>query len=256
MILERLDVRIKIAVFVVIMVALFVFSHPLGNLALLAILLAALLAVRTPMGGLWAMLQPLLLVFVLIVAVTMFTSSQFTLPENARALFSLWGWPVTLGALLVGLNFVARILLMVVATYAFTVSTPIDDLLVVMSKVHAPYWLSILVTTALTFIPTMVHKKDLIVEAQRARGARVKDTGPVGQIVSFIPIMVPLITNSILLAENLAVAMTNRGYGATNSMTAMRDLTFRTVDMVVLSVAALTLVVVCWLRFSLGYGVV
>ena len=92
-------------------------------------------------------------------------------------------------------------------------STPIDDLLVVMSKVHAPYWLSILVTTALTFIPTMVHKKDLIVEAQRARGARVKNTGPVGQIVSFIPIMVPLITNSILLAENLAVAMTNRGYG-------------------------------------------
>ena len=256
MILERLDVRIKIAVFVVIMVALFMFSHPLGNLALLVILLAALVAVRTPMGGLWAMLQPLLLVFVLIVAVTMFTSSQYTLPENAQVLFSLWGWPVTLGALLVGLNFVARILLMVVATYAFTVSTPIDDLLVVMSKMHAPYWLSILVTTALSFIPTMVHKKDLIVEAQRARGARIKDTGPVGQIVSFVPIMVPLITNSILLADNLAVAMTNRGYGATNSMTAMSDLKFRTVDIVVLAAAVLTLVVVCWLRFGLGYGVV
>jgi energy-coupling factor transport system permease protein len=256
MTLERLDVRIKIAVFVVIMIALFVFSHPLGNLALLVILLAALIAVRTPMGGLWAMLQPLLLVFVLIVAVTMFTSSQYTLPENAQVLFSLWGWPVTLGALLVGLNFVARILLMVVATYAFTISTPIDDLLVVMSKMHAPYWLSILVTTALSFIPTMVHKKDLIVEAQRARGARVKDTGPVGQIVSFIPIMVPLITNSILLADNLAVAMTNRGYGATNSMTAMRDLKFRTVDILVLAAAAIALGVVFWLRFGLGYGVV
>jgi len=256
MMLERLDVRIKIAVFVVIMVALFMFSHPLGNLALLVILLIALLAVRTPMGGLWAMLQPLLLVFVLIVAVTMFTSSQYTLPENAQVLFSLWGWPVTLGALLVGLNFVARILLMVVATYAFTVSTPIDDLLVVMSKMHAPYWLSILVTTALSFIPTMVHKKDLIVEAQRARGARIKDTGPAGQIVSFVPIMVPLITNSILLADNLAVAMTNRGYGATNSMTAMSDLKFRTVDIVVLAAAVLTLVVVCWLRYGLGYGVV
>ena len=44
MTLERLDVRIKIAVFVVIMIALFVFSHPLGNLALLVILLAALIA--------------------------------------------------------------------------------------------------------------------------------------------------------------------------------------------------------------------
>lgn len=256
MILERLDVRIKIAVFVAIMIALFVFTHPLGNLALLVILLAALIAVRTPMGGLWAMFEPLLIVFVLIVAVTMFTSSQYTLAQNAQVLFSVFGWPVTLGALLVGLNFVARILLMVVATYAFTVSTPIDDLLLVMSKVHAPYWLSILVTTALSFIPTMVRKKDLIVEAQRARGARIKDSGPVGQIVSFVPIMVPLITNSILLADNLAVAMTNRGYGATNSMTALRDLRFRPVDIVVLVVALIILVGVFWVRFGLGYGVV
>jgi energy-coupling factor transport system permease protein len=254
--LERLDVRIKIAVFVAIMIALFLFTHPLGNLVLLALLVAALAAGRTPFHGLWAMLQPLLIVFVLIVAVTMFTSSQFTLAENAQVLFSLWGWPVTLGALLVGLNFVVRIVLMVVATYAFTISTPIDDLLLVMAKVHAPYWLAILVTTAISFIPTMVRKKDLIVEAQRARGARVKDSGPVGQIVAFVPIMVPLITNSILLADNLAIAMTNRGYGATNSMTAMRDLRFRPSDLLVLAVVLVILVGVIWVRLGLGYGVV
>ncbi|MCC6496764.1 MAG: energy-coupling factor transporter transmembrane protein EcfT [Propionibacteriaceae bacterium] len=254
--LERLDVRIKIATFVAIMIALFMITHPLGNLVLLALLLAALLASRTPLKGLWTMLQPLLLVFVLIVAVTMVASNQFTLAENAQVLFSLWGMQATLGGLLVGLNFVVRILLMVVATYAFTISTPIDDLLIVMSQVRAPYWLSILVTTAISFIPTMAHKKDLIVEAQRARGARVRDKGPVGQIVSFVPIMVPLITNSILLAENLAIAMTNRGYGATNSMTAMRDLKFRGYDVLVLTVVTAVLLTVIWLRYGLGYGVV
>lgn len=254
--LERLDVRVKIAAFVIILVALFVITHPLGNLLLVVALLAVLAAVGTPLRGLWAMLQPLLLVLVLIVAVTMVASNQFTRPENAQVLFSLWGLDATLGGLLVGLNFVARILLMVVATYAFTISTPIDDLLVVMSKLHAPYWLSILVTTALSFIPTMATKKDLIVEAQRARGARVKDSGPVGQIVAFVPIMVPLITNSILLADNLAIAMTNRGYGASSSMTAMHDLRFRLVDLVVLVVLVVVLAAVCWLRFGLGYGVV
>lgn len=254
--LERLDVRVKIATFVAIMVALFVITHPVGNLILLSILLAALIASGTPMRGLWAMLQPLLLVFVLIVAVTMIASNQFTLAENSRVLFSFWGLQATLGGLLVGLNFVVRILLMVVATYAFTISTPIDDLLIVLSKVRAPYWLAILVTTALSFIPTMAHKKDLIVEAQRARGARVRDKGPVGQIVSFVPIMVPLITNSILLADNLAIAMTNRGYGATNSMTAMRDLRFHRSDLAVLGAVMAVLAAVLWMRYGLGYGVV
>ncbi len=254
--LERLDVRVKIAAFVALMIALFVITHPLGNLVLLALLVAALLIAGTPMNGLWAMLQPLLLVFVLIVAVTMVASTQFTLAENARVLFTLGGLRATLGGLLVGLNFVVRILLMVVATYAFTISTPIDDLLIVMSKVHAPYWLSILVTTAISFIPTMAHKKDLIVEAQRARGARARGTGPIGQIVSFVPIMVPLITNSILLADNLAVAMTNRGYGATSSMTAMRDLSFRPGDLAVLGAVIAVLVAVFWIRYGLGYGVV
>ena len=254
--LERLDVRVKIVAFVAIMVALFVVTHPVGNLVLLVLLVAALLAARTPMAGLWGMLQPLLLVFVLIVAVTMVASNQFTLAENARPLFTLWGLQATLGGLLVGLNFVMRILLMVVATYAFTISTSIDDLLIVMSRLRAPYWVSILVTTAISFIPTMAHKKDLIVEAQRARGARVKDKGPVGQIVSFVPIMVPLITNSILLADNLAVAMTNRGYGASNSMTAMRDLKLRPADAGVLAAVLGALGAVLWLRYGLGYGVV
>jgi energy-coupling factor transport system permease protein len=253
--LERLDVRVKILAFVAVMVAMFVLTDPLANTILLVLLLAALVAARTPLRGLWAMLQPLLIVLVLIVAVTMFTSTQFTREGLHAELFSVWGLSATAGGLMVGLNFVARILLMVVATYAFTISTPIDDLLEVLSRVHAPYWLSILVTTSISFIPTMGRKKDMIVEAQRARGARVNDSGPVGQIVSFVPIMVPLITNSILMADNLAVAMTNRGYGATNAMTGMRDLRFRPSDIAVMVAVLLVLCGVIWLRFGWGMGV-
>lgn len=254
--LEKLDIRVKIITFIVIMVALFVLTHPLANAALLILLVGVLLAIGTPMRGIWTMLQPLLIVFVLIVAVTMFTSRQYTDPAYAQVLFSFLGLDATLGGLLVGLNFVARILLMVVATYAFTISTPIDDLLMVMTRLRAPYWLSILVTTALSFVPTMARKKDLIIEAQRARGARVRSQGPIGQIVGFVPLMVPLITNSILMAENLAVAMTNRGYGATNQMTPMRDLRFKTHDWLVLAAILLVGGLVIWLRYGQGYGVI
>lgn len=254
--LERLDVRVKIAGFTIILVALFMIANPAANLVLLAVLLLALALAGTPLGGLWTALQPLLLVMALIVVVTMFTPSPFTTGGDTRVLFSVWGLDATWAGLLLGLNLVARLVLMVVASYAFTVSTSIDDLLVVLARVHAPVWLSILVTTALAFIPTMVARKDQIVEAQRARGARVKNSGPIGQLVAFVPIMVPLITNSILLADNLAVAMTSRGYGAHPTMTMMRDLRFRPSDLVVLAVLAAALAAICWLRYGLGYGVV
>ncbi len=254
--LERLDVRVKLATFVAIITALFVITHPVGNLILLAVLLSALVASQTPLGGLWSMLQPLLVVFVLIVAVTTVTSTRFTDPGNAAVLIGFWGVQATLGGLLIGLTFVIRIVVMVVATYAFSISTPVDDLLIVLSRAHAPAWLSILVTTALSFIPTMARRRDLIVEAQRSRGARVKDSGPVGQVVASTTIMVPLITNAILLADNLAIALTNRGYGAAGTMTSMRDLAFRRSDALVLVAVILLLSAAFWLRYGLGYGVV
>ena len=254
--LERLDVRVKLAAFVAIMAVLFMVTHPLGNLILLAVVLSALVASRTPLGGLWPMLQPLLLVFVLIVVVTTVTTTRFADGEHAQVLFTFWGLQATLGGLLVGLDFVVRIVIMVVATYAFAISTPVDDLLIVLSMAHAPAWLSILVTTALSFIPTMARRKDLIVEAQRARGARVDDAKTIGQVLAFVPTMVPLITNAILLADNLAIALTNRGYGAARTMTPMRDLTFRRSDALVLTAVILLLSAASWLRYGLGYGVV
>ena len=254
--LERLDVRVKLATFVAIMIVLFVLTHPLGNLIVLALLLSVLVASRTRLGGLWSMLQPLLLVFVLIVAATTFTSTRFTQGQNTRVLIAFWGLQATVGGVLVGLNFVVRIVVMVVATYAFATTTPVDDLLLVLSAARAPAWLSILVTTALSFIPTMVRRKGLILEAQRARGARLQGRGPVAQVSAFVPLMVPLITNAILMADNLATALTDRGYGATNAMTAMRDLTFGRSDARVLGAVILFLSGAIWLRYGLGYGVV
>jgi energy-coupling factor transport system permease protein len=146
-------------------------------------------------------------------------------------------------------------MLMISVTYIFISSTAIDDILLLMSEMKAPYWLSILITTAISFIPTMNHKKDLIFQAQKSRGATVNQKGVFGQLLSFVPIMVPLITNSILMANNLAIAMTNRGYGATSQMTMMKDLSFSRVDKVLLVLILLIFIGAVILRFPFKYGV-
>lgn len=244
----------KLATFVAILTMLFMLTHPLATLALLAVLLSALVACRTPLAGLWRMLEPLLLVFVLILTVTTVTTPS-TGTGSTGVLGTFWGLRATLSGVWVGMAFVARIIVMVVATYAVAISTPVDDLLTVLSGLHAPAWLSILVTTALSFIPTMARRKDLIVEAQRARGAPIEHRRLVGQVVAFVPVMVPLIANGILMADNLAVALTNRGYGAARTVTTMRDLTFRRSDAGVLAGVVLALSGAVWLRYGLGWGV-
>lgn len=252
--LDVLDVRVKLACFAAVLVAVVLLSDPLWNAGLLAVLLAALALAGTPLGGLRAVVEPLLPVLALVVAVTLVTGDRAALADHPRVLLSLGPVTATVGGLLVGLNLVARILVMVAATYAFTVSTPVDDLLVVMARLRAPTWLSILVTTAISFIPTLARKKDLIIDAQRARGARVRSKGPIGRLAALVPIMVPLMTGSVLMAENLAVALTNRGYGARRSMTMLRDLRLRRADVLVLTIVLAAVALLVWGRLALGWG--
>ena len=76
-----------------------------------------------------------------------------------------------------------RILTMILATVTFTVTTPVDDILSFLNRVHAPYELSIVVATAISFVPTLMNKKDLIFQAQKARGAGISDKGGIKQII-------------------------------------------------------------------------
>lgn len=223
--IHRLNVVTKLFLFLCIIVAVFLFNHPLPNLVLAVVLLAFVLPARLNLKGMFATLNGLRVIIILIVAMSMFTAqaSAFKNESSKQVLFVLWKWPATLGGLYQGLTFTLRIFIMVLATCTFTITTPIDDLLSFLNRVHAPYELSIVVATAISFVPTLMNKKDMIFQAQRARGAGINDKGGIRQLIAYIPIMVPLVTNSILMADNLSISMTNRGYGANKSWTDMID---------------------------------
>lgn len=250
--LERLDVRAKAAAFGAVLVCVFTFTDPRANAVVLGLLLVALLAVRTALGGLGPMLRGLLPILIFIVVFTTLFSPA-TDPDPT-VLMSVLGLKATLSGLLIGLNFAARIVILVVATYAITTTTSVDDVLEALSLAHAPNWFSIMIATAIAFVPTMGRKLEQIQQAQRARGAHIRSRG-LGSVRSVIPIMVPLLTNSILMAEELAVALTNRGYGASGAMTSMRELRFRPADWALLGASALVAVGALWLRFGSQIGV-
>lgn len=259
--LHRLSVEAKLIVFLCVIVAVFLFNHPLANLAVLLVLLAAVLPSGLDLKNVYNTLKPMAAIFVLIVVMTAFTAQEekFMLDSSKKVLFCLLpggGLPATVGGVLNGLTFLLRILIMVFATCVFTISTPIDDLLSFFNKVKVSYELSIVITTAISFVPTMMQKKDMIFQAQRARGAGINQNGMLNQLKAFVPIMIPLVTNSILMANNLAISMTNRGYGANKSWTNLTDHPVRGADYMVMAVAVLITVAACYLRFSLQLGLI
>jgi energy-coupling factor transport system permease protein len=81
-------------------------------------------------------------------------------------------------------------------------------------KMKMPFGLVFMFTTAVRFVPLMQNKIRCIREAQMSRGIdlRFKLTN----IKNFMALLGPLLVQSFILADELAVAMEVRGYGCKN----------------------------------------
>jgi len=87
---------------------------------------------------------------------------------------------------------------------------------------------------ALRFIPTLIEETDKIMSAQRARGADF-DTGNLFQKAkALVPLLVPLFVSSFRRADELAVAMECRCYHGGDGRTRLKELHYRTADVLVL----------------------
>jgi energy-coupling factor transport system permease protein len=250
--LHRLDVRVKILGFVAILVMTFLFGHWIPNLTLAAIAAVLLLWTGSSVLGVLKLLAPLSFIVVIVVAFAAFGSMGVTTndPASSQVLFSFPNGvlPLTVGGLFYGISLGLRILTMVMLTTLLLICTPIDHFVAAMRQIRVPHFMVFIVMTALRFIPTMQQRADQVLDAQRARGARIDRGGMISRIRAYIPIMVPLLTSGIRMSDDLAAAMVNRGYGATKRPTALMTLQARPSDYVATVLVVLALAAVVWLR--------
>lgn len=255
--LHKLDVRTKLILFMLSLVPLFMFNDPLYLLVLLGLLLTAILPARLPVKQILSTIKPLIFVFLIIIVLTCFTANTTKLLHEANKAVLFRITPniyATVGGTKTGFTFLLRMFTMVFITVVFTMTTPVDDLLEMLNKMKASYELAIIVTTSISFIPTMMKKKDMIFQAQRSRGANISNKGIISQLKAYIPIMIPLIINSILMAENLSISMANRGFGANERWTSMNDIEMRTADYLVLAAGVLLTGLSIYMRYKLKLG--
>lgn len=150
------------------------------------------------------------------VALTIFLVQLFFF-RGGRVYFHLvpgLAWTaVTAAGVRFGLAMVLRTLAMTSLVPLLLCTTELKDLVVALvEKLRFPARFALMLVTILRFIPTFLGELDQITLAQRARGYRNDGRWPWQKWRGLLPVMIPLVHNALLRAEDLAVAMQQRGY--------------------------------------------
>ncbi|TGE33256.1 energy-coupling factor transporter transmembrane component T [Desulfosporosinus sp. Sb-LF] len=258
--LHRLDVRTKMLGFLGICILSFLFQDPQFQVLILA--LAGLLAfwIRIPLRKIGGMMAPLIPIAISIILITGFTFAPERFERVSSQAILFYALPgdrlgATVGGFLMGTTFLFRLFSLMIASSVLTLTTSMDDFTQFFYKMRVPAEISMMLTTAIRFIPTLDKKRRLILEAQKARGSRFNEKGIVGPIRSYLPIMIPMFINSILMANSLSMAMLNRGYGLTRSWTPLREIAFAPRDFWAIFLIVLSITLAILARFRLHLGV-
>ncbi|MCX6168520.1 MAG: energy-coupling factor transporter transmembrane component T [Ignavibacteriales bacterium] len=256
--IHKLDVRTKSLGFLALTLISFSFYSPIINFLLVLLSWYILYVMKTPLSRVKQILKPLIPIFVIMLVITGFTypSANFHSDQNRKILFTLLpggSVPFSIGGLLYGLTLVLRIFVMILASTIFTFSTSIEDILQLLKKIKVPHQLAFVIATGIRFIPTMQKKSEMIQEAQRARGAEIGKGGIVKSIKSYIPVLIPMIVDSLRMSDNLAIAMLNRGFGAMKTTTDLHEIRMNGQDYLICIGLILLIFAALWAR-SLNIG--
>lgn len=155
-----------------------------------------------------------------------------------RELFSLGPVTVTFEGAENALFLIVRIVMLVIGSSMLTYTTaPLDltdgleHLLSPLRHVRVPvHELSMIMSIALRFIPTLVEETEKIMNAQKARGADFESGSLIQRGRALVPILVPLFVSSFRRADELATAMECRLYHGGEGRTRMKQLKFTSAD--------------------------
>lgn len=251
--IHRLDPRAKLVGMICYIVALFL-GKWFVTYALLLLVLVAVVAVSTVKPkALLRGLKPV--VFILV-----FTAVLNIFYTPGEALASFWIFTITREGILHAFFMVVRIVMLITCTFLLTYTTSplaltdgLEALLGPLKKLHVPvHELSMMMSIALRFIPTLIEETDKIMSAQKARGADFDSGNLLQRAKALIPLLVPLFISAFRRADELATAMECRCYHGGEGRTRMKQLRYRPGDILfMLGALALAVIVGVLGRFGL-----
>ena len=250
---HRLDPRTKLILTVLYIVILFCakgfVSYGVVALLLLTGVKVSGVAPRALVRG----LKPILFIICFTAVLNLFYTP-------GEALASFWIFTITKEGLVTAFFMVLRITMLIMGTFLLTYTTSpialtdgLETLLGPLKRLKVPvHELSMIMSIALRFIPTLIEETDKIMSAQKARGADFESGNLLQRARALVPILVPLFISAFRRADELAIAMECRCYHGGEGRTKLHVLRYQLRDYLVLAAYGAVLAVVLILaRFGL-----
>ena len=248
-VIHRLDPRTKLLFTILYIVALFSAKGGVAYAVLFLTLCACIAVSKIHPKNILRGMKPILFIIVLTAVLNIFYS-----PGDP-----IWQWKflkITVEGLWAAFFMVLRISFLITCTFLLTYTTSpimltdgLERLLGPLKKLRVPvHELSMMMSIALRFIPTLIEETDKIMSAQKARGADF-DTGNLFQKArALVPLLVPLFISAFRRADELATAMECRCYHGGEGRTRLRQLRFQGADIAALILGAALVALVLVLR--------
>ena len=234
---HRLDPRTKLMAVTLYIVALFLADFFVTYTIILLVLALAITISKVPLRSILRGLKPILFIAIFTALLNLFYTS------GEHVLVKFWVFTITLEGVFNAFFMVVRIMMLIAGTFLLTYTTSpilltdgLESLLSPLKKLHVPiHELSMIMSIALRFIPTLIEETDKIMSAQRARGADFESGNLMQRAKALIPLLVPLFISAFRRADELAVAMECRCYHGGEGRTRLRQLKYQGRDYAVLS---------------------
>ncbi len=218
---HRLDARIKLALSVLYIVAIFFIKTYFGFMLTTAVLLLVILVAKLPMMSVLKSVRGILFIVLFTAVINLFIVEEGEI---------LWSWKflhITKTAVHTTIKMALRLILLIsgasllsLTTTPVELSDGLESLLSPLKVVKFPvHDLAMIMSIALRFIPTLFEETNKIINAQKARGASFDSGGLFARAKALLPVLIPLFVNSFRRADELAFAIDARCYNATDKRT-------------------------------------
>lgn len=253
-VIHRLDARAKIIATMLYIIGLFAAGGIAGYLIAFALLMLMTALSNVPfklmLGGLKGIIAVIIFTVVLNLCFT----------RQGETVFALGFLRITDYGVILSVKMAVRLIMLIIASSVMTLTTSPIELTVGMEYLLSPFKkigvpaheISMMMSIALRFIPTLIEELDKIKKAQMARGARF-DTGKLTERAkSLLPLLVPLFVSAFRRADELAMAMEARCYRGDINRTRMNEPRLGRNDYITFVLFVMFVVMALLLRFIWG----
>ena len=234
---HKMDARMKIILTVALIVAIFI-CKTLPSLAVIVLASIALVLVsKIPLKTVYKSIKPLGIII-------LFTAILNLFYGKGEPLIQIWKLKITEAGIMTAVFMAIRIISLVVISSLLTYTTSPNELTDALERLMKPlkifkidvHSISMTMTIALRFIPTLIEEIDKIMSAQKSRGADMESGGIIHRAKALVPVLIPLFISAFRRANELAYAMECRCYRGGEGRTKMKVMKFSSRDYISLGV--------------------